>query len=227
MNAALGFDGFLAMRHGASPEQHAQYPGTERLGCYFCNDIVAPTDSLTDRTLDQMCTVTRPGLAAVASALLVELTVSLLQHPRGSVAPAYDAASSTASKSSAEVRDGKGSAGQGFVGGAPATNDPASSSSSILGHLPHQLRGTLYSFHNLLIHGPAYDRCTACSPTVLAAYTQNGGFDIVQQACNDEQYLKSLTGLDKLYDATNDIEVDWSDEDDGIEGRDDSEGELL
>jgi ubiquitin-like modifier-activating enzyme ATG7 len=40
MNAALGFDTFLVMRHGAraatSPEN--------RLGCYYCNDIVAPAD---------------------------------------------------------------------------------------------------------------------------------------------------------------------------------------
>jgi ubiquitin-like modifier-activating enzyme ATG7 len=36
INAALGFDSFLVMRHGI--DQH--------LGCYFCNDIVAPVDSL-------------------------------------------------------------------------------------------------------------------------------------------------------------------------------------
>ena len=41
MNAALGFDSFVVMRHGTSssgsnPEQE--------LGCYFCNDVVAPAD---------------------------------------------------------------------------------------------------------------------------------------------------------------------------------------
>lgn len=39
INAALGFDSYLVMRHGSSSSS----PGP-RLGCYFCNDIVAPTD---------------------------------------------------------------------------------------------------------------------------------------------------------------------------------------
>lgn len=39
INSALGFDTYLVMRHGA--RQHQQQ---NELGCYFCNDIVAPTD---------------------------------------------------------------------------------------------------------------------------------------------------------------------------------------
>ncbi|THC90820.1 hypothetical protein EYZ11_009723 [Aspergillus tanneri] len=84
MNAALGFDSFVVMRHGVKNEVD---PAAE-LGCYFCNDVVAPMNSVKDQTLDQQCTVTRPGVAAIASALLVELLVSLLQHPQGAAAPA-------------------------------------------------------------------------------------------------------------------------------------------
>jgi ubiquitin-like modifier-activating enzyme ATG7 len=35
INSALGFDTYLVMRHGSKKNN---------LGCYFCNDIVAPTD---------------------------------------------------------------------------------------------------------------------------------------------------------------------------------------
>lgn len=40
MNAALGFDSFLVMRHGV----RSSLAKGERLGCYYCNDIVAPAD---------------------------------------------------------------------------------------------------------------------------------------------------------------------------------------
>jgi ubiquitin-like modifier-activating enzyme ATG7 len=87
INCALGFDSYLVMRHGrfgvsdekniddgdketvpslpetaASPEPSCP----EKLGCYFCNDVMAPGNSTNDRTLDQQCTVTRPGLAPIA-----------------------------------------------------------------------------------------------------------------------------------------------------------------
>lgn len=53
ITAALGFDSYLVMRHGAGPMPTAPGPcGTAtdvestgpRLGCYFCNDVVAPID---------------------------------------------------------------------------------------------------------------------------------------------------------------------------------------
>lgn len=48
MNAALGFDTYLVMRHGARASQSSSSSTgampARRLGCYYCNDIVAPAD---------------------------------------------------------------------------------------------------------------------------------------------------------------------------------------
>lgn len=40
MNAALGFDSYVVMRHGSETKER----GAASLGCYFCNDVVAPGD---------------------------------------------------------------------------------------------------------------------------------------------------------------------------------------
>lgn len=185
MNAALGFDTFLVMRHGA----RATHASGKRLGCYYCNDIVAPADSLTDRTLDQMCTVTRPGLASIAASTAVELLVSLLQHPDGINAPAPPPQTT----SGADAGD-------------------ASASEGVLGIVPHQLRGFLAQFRNMPIAGAAYDRCTGCSETVLQAYEMQG-FDMLLKAFNEQGYLETLTGLDKLYDETQAaLESGWDEE---------------
>ncbi|KAK5782045.1 hypothetical protein RI543_000531 [Arxiozyma heterogenica] len=85
INAALGFDSYLVMRHGIydNNDKNAKLNGeSTRLGCYFCNDIVVPTDSMRLKTLDQMCTVTRPGVALLASSQAVELMVSMLQRDK-------------------------------------------------------------------------------------------------------------------------------------------------
>ncbi|KAI0299660.1 E1-like protein-activating [Multifurca ochricompacta] len=197
LNAALGFDSYLVMRHGAR-EKPTEV--SRRLGCYYCNDIVAPADSLTDRTLDQMCTVTRPGLAPIASATAVELLVSLLQHPLGLQAPAPFPGQNSQQREQQQVEEEGG---------------------SVLGLVPHQLRGFLAQFRTMPIVGAAFDRCTGCSETVLKAY-ETQGFEMLLRAFNKTGYLENLTGLDKLHaEGEQALEaVDW-DEEEEEKGADD------
>ncbi|KYK60493.1 E1-like protein-activating enzyme Gsa7p/Apg7p [Drechmeria coniospora] len=196
MNAALGFDSYVVMRHGAEGKGGDQ----PTLGCYFCNDVVAPADSMKDQTLDQQCTVTRPGVAAMASALLVELLVSLLQHPLGKDAPAP----------------------QPKAGSIPERDPPEHP----LGLVPHQIRGYVSNFQNMVIRGHSYDSCSACCPKILDAYRKNG-WDFVKRALQEKDYVAELSGLAELHRRTEEVagQVDWEDGDDEIE--DEGEGELI
>ncbi|TIC61802.1 hypothetical protein E3Q03_02533 [Wallemia mellicola] len=153
INAALGFDSYLVMRH----------------------------DSLSDRTLDQMCTVTRPGLAPMAASTAVEMLASILQHPDQHNAP-----------SSRGEEQG-----------------------SILGVIPHQIRGMLARFNNIQITGQAYDCCTACSDVIINRYHEEG-IDMLMNVFNDDDYLTKLSGLHDLYKASEDALKDIS-----IESEDD------
>lgn len=83
-NVALGFDGWLVQRHGV------QVDGKLSGACYFCSDVIGPADTLTGRSLDQQCTVTRPGVAAVSSAIAVELMVSVMHGAAGWATPHAD-----------------------------------------------------------------------------------------------------------------------------------------
>ena len=107
--------------------------------------------------------MTRPGIAAIASALLVEILVSLLQHPLGVFAPA-------------------------------PTSQTEDRGDHPLGIVPHQIRGFLSNFQNMVIHGRSYDCCSACSPRILDAY-KSGGWDFVQRALNERGYVEELSGL--------------------------------
>ncbi|XP_052202532.1 ubiquitin-like modifier-activating enzyme atg7 [Diospyros lotus] len=213
MTAALGFDSFLVMRHGAGPlsPPHeskadvvntlatemgnfsmADADGENRLGCYFCNDVVAPVDSTANRTLDQQCTVTRPGLAPIASALAVELLVGILHHLHGIYAKA-EFANSTASGS---------------------TEQP-------LGILPHQIRGSLSQFSQMTLVGHSSRSCTACCSTVVSEYRRRG-MDFVLEAINHPTYLEDLTGLTELMKTASSFQLDWdNDIDEDGEGDDD------
>ncbi|KAG0337444.1 Autophagy protein 7 [Podila horticola] len=198
INAALGFDTFLVMRHGVGQDKETSYGNGSPLGCYFCNDVVAPTDSLSDRTLDQQCTVTRPGLSAIASAMAVEMLVSLLHHPSGIRAPA----------DRADTDD------QGAIA------EENASESSTLGLLPHQIRGFLSRFKNLLISGQAYDRCTACSDSILEAYDSEG-FAFLLKVFQDAKHLEDVTGLTRMKEESENLDMDWDEDDDEMFSEDD------
>ncbi|KAI5858184.1 E1-like protein-activating [Durotheca rogersii] len=197
MNAALGFDTYVVMRHGAEPSDGSE----DTLGCYFCNDVVTPGDSQKDLTLDQQCTVTRPGIAAIASALLVELLTSLLQHPLLLHAPAPATGASSGSYQS----------------------DPKDEYA--LGIVPHQIRGFLGRFQNLVIKGQSYPCCSACSKPIISAY-RTQGWEFVRRALEDRDYISDISGLSEVQRKAEEMatEVDWEEEG-GNDG--DDEGVLL
>ncbi|KAG7746782.1 hypothetical protein KL912_003911 [Ogataea haglerorum] len=164
INAALGFESYLVMRHGClDPEKPPEEQQESRLGCYFCNDVYAPSDSTTDRTLDQMCTVTRPGVALMAASLAVELMVSVLQHPDRQYAP-----------------------------------HSAQDSCTVLGSLPHQLRGFLHNFEMLKLSATNFRYCSACSVSVVQEF-KSRGWEFVKQALENPKYLEQLTGLTDVH----------------------------
>ena len=188
INAALGLDSWLVMRHGgeASRDDESGIGSTDntRLGCYFCNDVVAPENSTNNRTLDQQCTVTRPGIANIAASMAVELMVSLLHHPLGHAAPAPKPAIG-------------GGPGAGAADGAyrPVVEE-SNANASPLGLMPHQIRGSVASFTLMTPTVPAFTHCSGCSPKIVDAY-RSRGFDFVKDVCNciDGKLLDDVSGL--------------------------------
>ena len=198
MNAALGFDSFVVMRHGLPARGEEE---TE-LGCYFCNDVVAPADSIKDATLDQQCTVTRPGIAPIASAMLVELLVSILQHPLRVRAP--------------HTTDSRTHGTNPF---------DATGFTHPLGGVPHQIRGFLGNWNNLSIEGRQYEHCSACSERILKRYREEG-WEFVKRAINEKGWVEEVSGLAEVQRLAEEAEkdLDWDEEDEVVE---EGDGELL
>ena len=67
MNIALGYESLLI--------QHI----TRDNGCFFCQDSIGPRDTMSTRTIDEKCTITRPGISYMASAMAVEFYVDMIR----------------------------------------------------------------------------------------------------------------------------------------------------
>ncbi|GLI68826.1 hypothetical protein VaNZ11_013331 [Volvox africanus] len=219
ITAAVGFDSFLVMRHGAPPNASNEPPpaavtsasttggataasttathsaiSRRRLGCYFCNDVFAPTNSTTDRSLDQQCTVARPGLAPLAGALAVELLAAMVQYGTREVA---------------------------LCAPPPSLAALQSGDHRPLGPAPHMVRGQLSSFSQVLMEGWAFAQCTACSAAVVEAYRARG-WNLVREALQSPAALETLTGLSELHAST----AAMMEDDEFEEGEDAAEREV-
>lgn len=179
INVALGFDSYVVMRHGLL--------GSD-VRCYFCSDVSAPTDSLTMRALDQQCTVTRPGVSSVASALAVELLAAMYQQD-----PPFG-----------KHRAGDGGRGDG------GRNDPVALHSR-LGAVPEQIRGSVNTHSTTLLSGKRNPACTACSSGILTACEKEGSAFLLR--CIDSpEHIEEVSGLGAskaLWEAQN-ADDDWS-----------------
>lgn len=156
-----------------------------------------------DRTLDQQCTVTRPGISALASSCVVELLVNVLNSKCG-----YDYCNYSTVGFFNVLQFRPWSA-------ASIKSDPSERTESEMGLVPHQIRGFQTHFSNLLISGQAYDKCTACSKLILDEYKENG-LNFVLNALNNTNYLEDLTGLSEMHKQTDEVYVDWDEDVDEI-----------
>jgi ubiquitin-like modifier-activating enzyme ATG7 len=156
-----------------------------------------------DQTLDQQCTVTRPGVALMASALLVELFTSLLQHPKKNHAPAPVSS--------------QGSSGPSYE------RDPPDHP---LGVVPHQIRGFLSRFQDMILRGKSYPQCSACSQPIVSAY-KSEGWEFVKKALANRDYVAELSGLAEVQRRAEAAaaELDLSEEE--SLGEEEGEGVLL
>ncbi len=202
ITAALGFESFVVMRHGASAPEKSSAKGMKkeehqqerRLGCYFCSDVIAPANSTRDRTMDQQCTVARPGLSGIAGSLAVEVMAAVLQHPLGVAAPA------AAVPAAVEMN--------------PASNtslDEENEESdedlnASLGPVPHMIRGHLSGFSQTCLTGYAFEHCPACSRSVVEAFRSRGA-DFVLQAVSQPGYLEEVCGLSALQKEMKEMEL--------------------
>merc|ERR1712168_578822 len=70
--------------------------------------------------------------------------------------------------------------------------------SSILGPVVHQIRGMLHSFQSMYPTTPCFDRCTACSRTIIEMYLKDKKSFLFNVFNGPAKYLEDVSGLTSL-----------------------------
>ncbi len=74
--------------------------------------------------------------------------------------------------------------------------------------IPHQLRGFLTNYQTMVLETPRYDRCTACSDTILNEYKKRGS-QFLLEALENPDVLEEITGLKELKQGLEEESIVW------------------
>ncbi|CAA9988287.1 autophagy-related protein 7, putative [Plasmodium knowlesi strain H] len=189
---ALGFESLNIIRH-----PYLYFKG----GCFYCNDLHSPQNSIFGQALDEKCTVTRGGLSSISGGLSVELLMTLTQHPLYFFAPHTnkDQYVYTSQMHMAARNPSKGEAEK-------VKNRKATSNSlfSCLGATPHILSLNLAEFTMRKIYCSAFDRCMCCSEKVILRY-QECPEVFVENVIRDSSVLEKITGIEELREKESEV----------------------
>lgn len=102
----IGYDSYVIVNHGLYGENieqcikdsiekdnHSleQEPDVKANlhGCFFCSDYIPPSDTMTNRTMDQQCTVSRPGVSMISCGIAIEIIVNSLHDKKIGPVPTF------------------------------------------------------------------------------------------------------------------------------------------
>lgn len=98
LSIGIGYDSFVIVRHGKYGDGFydkireggkADEKDKENVGCFFCSDYLPPSDSMSNRTLDQQCTVSRPGISMISCGIGIEMLINSLHENKIGKSPHF------------------------------------------------------------------------------------------------------------------------------------------
>ncbi|PIC34208.1 hypothetical protein B9Z55_013931 [Caenorhabditis nigoni] len=91
---------------------------------------------------------------------------------------------------------------------APASLDD---NTTLLGAVPHQIRGFLHRFQQIHPSVKRFEKCVACGDLIADRFQKNG-WKFVRDVMNSPKHLEEVTGLDELQESVEAIDIDFDDD---------------